>query len=194
MPIRLSSAFSTAPRRGAQGSAYEVVVGPDDRHRADDRQDPARGVEFAIGRPPDQTPEHAPDNRSADAQRNGKPESQRHHTRKEKAREDAKLRARVAQEEAGQIASVAQAIQERLRRGGKLIIFGNGGSATDANDLALDCVLPPAGYRPVPAISLAAPRIGFAGDPVDLRLEPGRRRTYYASMVLCVSRPKAAMS
>ena len=40
-------------------------------------------------------------------------------------------------------------------RGGKLILFGNGGSATDANDWALDCVAPPAGYRPVPAISLA---------------------------------------
>ena len=32
---------------------------------------------------------------------------------------------------------------------------GNGGSATDANDWAIDCVAPPAGMRPVPAISLA---------------------------------------
>ena len=40
-------------------------------------------------------------------------------------------------------------------QGGKLIIFGNGGSATDANDWALDCVLPPSGYRPIPAISLS---------------------------------------
>jgi hypothetical protein len=30
----------------------------------------------------------------------------------------------------------------------------------------------------VPAASLTAPRIGFAGDPVDLRLEPGRRRFF----------------
>jgi len=30
----------------------------------------------------------------------------------------------------------------------------------------------------VPASSLAAPRIGFAGDPVDLRLDPGRRRFF----------------
>jgi D-sedoheptulose 7-phosphate isomerase len=36
-----------------------------------------------------------------------------------------------------------------------LILFGNGGSATDANDWAIDCVLPPSGYRPIPAISLA---------------------------------------
>jgi len=34
-------------------------------------------------------------------------------------------------------------------------VFGNGGSATDANDFAIDCVLPPSGFRPVPAISLA---------------------------------------
>jgi len=30
----------------------------------------------------------------------------------------------------------------------------------------------------VPAGSLTAPRIGFAGDPVDLRLDPGRRRFF----------------
>jgi D-sedoheptulose 7-phosphate isomerase len=43
----------------------------------------------------------------------------------------------------------------RLERGGKLLIFGNGGSATDANDWAMDCVSPPPGRRPIPAISLA---------------------------------------
>ena len=41
------------------------------------------------------------------------------------------------------------------RAGGKLILFGNGGSATDCNDWALDCVMPPAGYRPIPAVSLS---------------------------------------
>ncbi len=46
-------------------------------------------------------------------------------------------------------------MRERLSRGGKLILFGNGGSATDANDWALDCVAPPAGYQPVPAVSLS---------------------------------------
>src|SRR5579864_6011847 len=57
-----------------------------------------------------------------------------------KAQDDAQLRARVAREEAEQIAATARAIHERLLRGGKLILFGNGGSATDANDWALDCV------------------------------------------------------
>lgn len=72
-----------------------------------------------------------------------------------KVTDDSKLRAQVAQEEAEQIGNTAVAIHGRLRRGGKLIIFGNGGSATDANDWAIDCVLPPSGYLPVPAISLA---------------------------------------
>ena len=39
--------------------------------------------------------------------------------------------------------------------GGELLIFGNGGSATDATDWAIDCVSPPPGLRPVPALSLA---------------------------------------
>ncbi|HKS76818.1 MAG TPA: SIS domain-containing protein [Terriglobales bacterium] len=72
-----------------------------------------------------------------------------------KAREDSKLRSAVAGKEAEQISTVALAIHERLLRGGKLILFGNGGSATDANDLAIDCVLPPPGYRPIPAVSLS---------------------------------------
>jgi D-sedoheptulose 7-phosphate isomerase len=72
-----------------------------------------------------------------------------------KAGEDAKLRARVAQEEAEQIFNAALAIDKRLSQGGKLIIFGNGGSATDANDWAIDCVCPPAEYRSLPAISLS---------------------------------------
>jgi D-sedoheptulose 7-phosphate isomerase len=72
-----------------------------------------------------------------------------------KVHDDARLRAQVATEQAEQISNAALAIRERLQRGGKLILFGNGGSATDANDWALDCVLPPAGYRPIPAVSLA---------------------------------------
>jgi D-sedoheptulose 7-phosphate isomerase len=72
-----------------------------------------------------------------------------------KVHDDAKLRAQVALEEAEQIGNTTLAIHERLRRGGKLIIFGNGGSATDANDFAIDCVLPPSGYRPIPAVSLS---------------------------------------
>ena len=72
-----------------------------------------------------------------------------------KVQDDAKLRTQIALEQTEQISSAAIAIGERLKRGGKLILFGNGGSATDANDWAVDCVLPPVGYRPIPAVSLS---------------------------------------
>ena len=72
-----------------------------------------------------------------------------------KVRDDAKLREQVARTEAEQIGKATRAIHERVQRGGKLIIFGNGGSATDANDFAIDCVAPPNGYRPIPAVSLS---------------------------------------
>jgi D-sedoheptulose 7-phosphate isomerase len=72
-----------------------------------------------------------------------------------KVRDDTALRGRLASEESDHIATTALAIHERLALGGKLIVFGNGGSATDANDLAMDCVLPPEGRHPIPAISLS---------------------------------------
>jgi D-sedoheptulose 7-phosphate isomerase len=72
-----------------------------------------------------------------------------------KVEDDARLRAQVANEQAEAIAAAVLAIRERLRGGGKLILFGNGGSATDANDWALDCVLPPHGRGVIPAISLS---------------------------------------
>jgi D-sedoheptulose 7-phosphate isomerase len=72
-----------------------------------------------------------------------------------KVRDDTLLRTQLAKEQSEQIANTALAIHQCLLRGGKLIIFGNGGSATDANDWALDCVLPPSGDYPIPAISLS---------------------------------------
>jgi len=72
-----------------------------------------------------------------------------------KVADDARLREQVAAEEVQAIVGTAMAIHERVKRGGRLLIFGNGGSATDANDLAIDCVAPPAGWRPIPALSLA---------------------------------------
>jgi D-sedoheptulose 7-phosphate isomerase len=72
-----------------------------------------------------------------------------------KAADDARLRDQVARKSSDQIAAVSAAIFERIVRGGKLIIFGNGGSATDANDWAIDCIAPPAGYHSLPAVSLS---------------------------------------
>ncbi|HYN99466.1 MAG TPA: SIS domain-containing protein [Actinomycetota bacterium] len=51
----------------------------------------------------------------------------------------------------------AQLIADRVKAGGKILIFGNGGSATDAQDFCVDLVAPSSvgiRRRPVPAISL----------------------------------------
>ena len=72
-----------------------------------------------------------------------------------KAADDGRLRASVAGTQAEGILRASDLMRERIEAGGKLIWFGNGGSATDANDGALDCVMPPVGGRPIPAISLA---------------------------------------
>ncbi|HUB78892.1 MAG TPA: SIS domain-containing protein [Bryobacteraceae bacterium] len=72
-----------------------------------------------------------------------------------KADDDARLRTQLAEFGSQAIWEASAAIAGRLARGGKLILFGNGGSATDANDWAFDCVLPPAGLHALPAVSLA---------------------------------------
>ena len=74
----------------------------------------------------------------------------------QKMQETNRLRATASQTESGAISETAAALSERLTRGGKLIAFGNGGSATDANDLVADCVDPPQDLRPIPAVSLSA--------------------------------------
>ncbi len=71
-----------------------------------------------------------------------------------KVEEDAKLRLSLLEQSEG-IARAVHGIAGRLNQGGTLLSFGNGGSATDANDFALDCVEPPLGWKPVPSISLA---------------------------------------
>lgn len=38
------------------------------------------------------------------------------------------------------VLTCGEAIRERLERGGRLIAFGNGGSSTDAQDVAADCL------------------------------------------------------
>jgi D-sedoheptulose 7-phosphate isomerase len=73
----------------------------------------------------------------------------------QKMEEVSRLRAATAEHEAESIAQAVLAIAERVQHGGKLIVFGNGGSATDANDLAIDCWEPPSGLAPLPALSLA---------------------------------------
>jgi D-sedoheptulose 7-phosphate isomerase len=88
-----------------------------------------------------------------------------------KIRDDSRLRAEAARTESENIANAVTAMQERLRRGGKFIFFGNGGSATDANDWALDWVAPPNGFRAIPAISLAMEPANISAIANDVGVE-----------------------
>jgi D-sedoheptulose 7-phosphate isomerase len=73
-----------------------------------------------------------------------------------KARDGEALREQVADEQAGAIADAVVAMRARFNSGGRLLTFGNGGSATDATDFALDCMLGAPNMPAIPAISLAA--------------------------------------
>ena len=89
----------------------------------------------------------------------------------QKVQEVNRLRAAAAESEATAISETAVAIAERVERGGKLIAFGNGGSATDANDLVSDCVDPPSGWSAVPALSLSAEPANITAIANDIGTE-----------------------
>jgi D-sedoheptulose 7-phosphate isomerase len=65
------------------------------------------------------------------------------------------LRTQLRDEYAERLIDAAEAMAGRFARGGKLLAFGNGGSATDAQDAAADCMAPPVpGWRALPALAL----------------------------------------
>lgn len=94
------------------------------------------------------------------------------------------IRTAAAETESEPLAAAAEAIAERLRRGGTLLAFGNGGSATDANDLVADCLAPPSGMRPIPAISLAAEPATIAAIANDIGAE-----AIFARQLIAHARP-----
>jgi D-sedoheptulose 7-phosphate isomerase len=88
-----------------------------------------------------------------------------------KVQDDAQLRNQLAREQGDAIAQAAIAMQERIRRGGKLVLFGNGGSATDANDFAIDCFAPPCDFHPIPAVSLSMESANITALANDVGIE-----------------------
>jgi D-sedoheptulose 7-phosphate isomerase len=66
------------------------------------------------------------------------------------------LRQQIAVEQSAALIAAALAIRDRVEGGGTVLCLGNGGSATDASDLAMDLVAPPKGHGSIPALSLAA--------------------------------------
>ncbi|MFG3417779.1 SIS domain-containing protein [Micromonospora sp. NPDC049460] len=72
----------------------------------------------------------------------------------DKAREIVTLRESLVAEHGCRLVECARALAAAFQAGGKLFTFGNGGSSTDAQDLAQLFLHPPTTARPLPAISL----------------------------------------
>jgi D-sedoheptulose 7-phosphate isomerase len=72
----------------------------------------------------------------------------------DKAAEITALRKEVLARDGARIAACAAAMSEQIRAGGRLFTFGNGGSSTDAQDMATQLLNPPPHVRPVPAFAL----------------------------------------
>src|SRR5688572_22270798 len=103
----------------------------------------------------------------------------------QKMQEVNSLRSAAAKSEAAAISQIAVAVAERLERGGKLITFGNGGSATDANDLVSDCVDPPPGLGAIPAVSLSAEPANITAIANDIDTE-----AIFARQLIAHARPE----
>ncbi len=73
-----------------------------------------------------------------------------------KAEEIVLLREQVAERDGARIEACARAVARSFAAGGQLLAFGNGGSSTDAQDLAGMFLHPGGGARPLPALSLTA--------------------------------------
>ncbi len=73
----------------------------------------------------------------------------------EKARDIVALRRAVLDEQADRMIAAARMLAAAFEAGGKLLAFGNGGSATDARDAVADCIAPPLrAWRSLPAVAL----------------------------------------
>ncbi len=77
------------------------------------------------------------------------------HSTMEKCREVIELRRASLEREGAAIAAAGQAMGRAFANGATLLAFGNGGSATDAQDLVAELLTPPfQGWQPLPAIAL----------------------------------------
>lgn len=73
-----------------------------------------------------------------------------------KAREIRELRVEVHRRDGTKLIECAGEMAERFRRGGRLLAFGNGGSSTDAQDMASQFLHPGTDSTPLPAFGLTS--------------------------------------
>jgi D-sedoheptulose 7-phosphate isomerase len=72
-----------------------------------------------------------------------------------KTEEITELRRVIAERDGARLEDCARAVAARFAAGGRLLAFGNGGSATDAQQLATLFMNPGGDARPLPALGLA---------------------------------------
>ena len=87
-----------------------------------------------------------------------------------KARESAEVKLRFFEEHAGAVEACARALAERFQAGGRLLAFGNGGSACDAEHVAVEFVHPIVEKRrALPALALTASTAALTaiGNDID---------------------------
>jgi D-sedoheptulose 7-phosphate isomerase len=99
--------------------------------------------------------------------------------------ESAELHRRLADTCAGPVVEAADIIQRSLRRGGKVLLFGNGGSASDAQHVAAELVGRFARERaPLPAIALTTDTSALTAIANDYGFEE-----VFARQVRALGRP-----
>lgn len=102
----------------------------------------------------------------------------------EKAEEIVRLRAQLAAAEADRISACAADMATRFTAGGQLLAFGNGGSSTDAQDLASLFMHPPGGVPALPALCLTSDAAVLTALSNDIGFE-----VVFARQVAAFGRP-----
>ena len=102
-----------------------------------------------------------------------------------KVRDDTLLRTQLAKEQSEQIGNAALAIHQCLSRGGNLSSSEMADRRPMPTTGLLDCVLPPPGYRPIPAISLSMEPANITALANDVGIE-----VIFLRQLIAQARPK----
>jgi D-sedoheptulose 7-phosphate isomerase len=102
----------------------------------------------------------------------------------DKAAQIAALRRSLADLHGQRLTECAHRMAESIRGGGRLFTFGNGGSSTDAQEVAQLFLCPPSPGRPVPAISLTSDAATMTALSNDIGFE-----VVFARQLAALARP-----
>jgi len=105
-----------------------------------------------------------------------------------KAAETVELREQTLSEGQETLAAAAGVLRERFDAGGRLLVLGNGGSATDAMDVAADFRHPPGGWRPRRVLDLTEDAAILTALANDIGVEG-----IFARQVIAHGRPGDAL-